>query len=84
MAGYALADAVENLLRGGDADVGADERILEFIEQVGVDFLLGADDVFDARDQARASLLNAALEFFKKSRLLGHRAEKGLDHSFLL
>ena len=35
----ALADAVENFLGGGDADIGADEGVFELFEKVGVDCL---------------------------------------------
>ena len=76
----ALADAVENFVGGGDADIGADERVFELFEQIGVDFLAAGDDVFDARDEAGAGFLDAAFEFFEKRRLLLDGAEKGLDH----
>ena len=62
---HALADAVQNFVRGGDADIGADQRVFEFFEQIGVDLLAAGDDVFDARDKPVARLLNAALEFFE-------------------
>ena len=46
-----------------DADVGADERVLEFIEQVGVDFLL-APMTSSMRETKPARVFsNAALEF---------------------
>ena len=34
----ALADEFENLAGGLDADIGADQRVLEFLEQIRVDF----------------------------------------------
>ena len=37
---HALADALENLVGRAHADVGRDERVLQLVEQVGVDFLL--------------------------------------------
>ncbi len=61
----ALADAVEDLVGGGDADIGADQRIFEFFEKIRVDLLAAGNDVFDAGNEPVARFLNAGLEFFK-------------------
>ena len=45
MALHALPDALQNLGRGFSANVGGDERVFYFFENVGVDFLAAADGV---------------------------------------
>src|SRR5580698_6183757 len=80
VAAHALADAVENLGGGADADIGGDEREFELIEQAGVDFLLALDGVFERGNQAGAGFLDTALELLEKGRLLLHGAEQGLNH----
>src|SRR5207237_2017552 len=62
---HAFADSLQNLFGRGDADVGADERELEFLEQIGINLFLPRNDVFDARNKPVARLLNTALEFFE-------------------
>ena len=59
---HALADALQNLGRGADADVGGDERVLELFEDIGVDFLAPADGVFQLLHQPGAGFLDAGLE----------------------
>ena len=49
-----------------------DDAREELVKEVGIDLLLCTDDIFETRNQARARLLDAALEFLEKSRLLGH------------
>ena len=78
---HAFADALQNFVRGADADIGADERVFEFFEKIGVDRFAAGDDVFDARDQAFACFLNAAFQFFEQRWLLFDRAEEGLNHA---
>ena len=65
LAVYALPDAVEDLVGGRDADIGADERIFQFIEEVRIDLLAARDDVFKARDKSFARFLDAAFQFFE-------------------
>ena len=77
---HALADAVENLLGGRDADIGGDEGEFQLVEQIGVDHLLALEGVFERRDQAGAGLLDAALQLFEQGRLLLDRAEQSLNH----
>ena len=50
---HALADAVQNLLGGAHADVGGDQRELQFVEQVGVDFASCPGARLRARKPAR-------------------------------
>ena len=66
MALHALADAVQDLLGGAHADVGGDQRVFQLVEQVGVDFALALQRVFERGDQPGARLLHAAFEFFEK------------------
>ena len=44
------------------------ERVFQFVEEVGVDLFAAGNCVFDAVDQARARLLYAA---FRRSRRVG-------------
>ena len=71
---------VQDLVGGADADIGGDQRELQLVEQVGVDFLLALERVFERGDQPRARLLDAALQLFEQGRLLLDGAEQGLDH----
>ena len=41
MAFHALPDAIQNFVRRGDADIRVDERVLEFVEKIGVDLAAG-------------------------------------------
>ena len=52
-----------------------DQRELEFVQQVGVDFLLALERVFERGDQPGAGLLHAAFQLFEKRRLLLDRTE---------
>ena len=72
---HALADALQNLVGGADADIGGDERVFQLVEQIGVDFLAALERVFERRNQPGARLLHAALELLEKRRLLLDRAE---------
>ena len=72
---HALADAIQNLGGGAHADVGADQRELQFVQQIGVDLLGALQHVFEARDQTRARLLHAALQALQERGLLLDRAE---------
>ena len=72
---HALADALQNLRGGLHADVGADQRVLQLVQQIGVDLLAAAERVFQRVHQAGARLLHAALQSFEKSGLLLDGAE---------
>ena len=39
LAVHALPDAVQNLLGGAHADIGADQRVFQFVQQIGIDCL---------------------------------------------
>ena len=58
---HALTDAVQNFLGGAHADVRADQREFQFVQQIGVDLLGALQHIFQTRDQAGARLLHAAL-----------------------
>ena len=62
MAVDALPDALEDFGRGLDTDIGGDERVFQFVEEIGVDLLPAKKDVFDLGHQAGAGLLNALLQ----------------------
>ena len=68
-----VAQFAENFLRGGIAQVGADERGFEIVERVAVDFFAEGDDFLDALGEVLASA---------RDRLLHAVEEAGL--SFLL
>ena len=72
---HALADAIEDFVGGVDADVGGDEGEFELIEQIGIDFFLALQGVFESGDQAGAGLLYAALELLKEGGFLFNGAE---------
>src|ERR1700680_2575212 len=81
MPGAALPDSLQDLGRGLRANVGGNQRVLQLIENAGIDFLAAADRVFKLFDQTGASLLNAGLETLKKVGLARRgRAEERLDH----
>ncbi len=69
------ADAVQDLIRGAHADIGGDQREFQLVQQIGIDFALAVQGVFERGNQAGARLFHPALELFKKRRLLLHRAE---------
>jgi uncharacterized protein YidB (DUF937 family) len=69
----ALADGFENLGGGADADVGGDERVLQLVQQIGVDLLLAEQNVLDLADKAGARFLDSLFQAFKKA---GHGATK--------
>ncbi len=62
---HALADSLQNLVGGMDADIGGDQRVFQFIQQVGIDLLLALQRVFQRGDQTGARLLHAALELLE-------------------
>ena len=72
---HALADAIEDFVGGVDADIGGDEGGFELIEQIGIDFFLALQGVFESGDQAGAGLLYAALELLKEGGFLFNGAE---------
>ena len=72
---HALADALQDFVGGADADVGGDERVFQLIEQIGIDFFLALQGVFERGDQAGARLLHAALELLKEGGFLFDGAE---------
>ena len=59
---HPLADAFQDFVGGAHADIGGDQRVLQLIEQIGVDLLLALKGVFERGDQPGARLLYAALE----------------------
>ena len=72
---HLLADALQNFGGGLDADVGADERVLQLVQKIGVDLLAAGERVFEARHQTGARLLHAALQPFEQGWLLFDGAE---------
>ncbi len=72
---HALTDAIQNLVGRIDPDIGGDQRVFELIEQVGIDFLLPLQRIFERVHQAGASLLDAAFELLKKGGFLFNGAE---------
>ena len=68
----ALPDALQDLFHGSYADVGGDERVLQLVEQIGVDLLPAGDDVFEAIDEAGARLLDAGFQAVEQVGFLGN------------
>jgi len=77
---HAPPDVVQYFGGGARAHIGGDQGEFQLLQQVGVDFPLAFERVFQSRNQARARLLHAGLQFFEQRRFLLHRAEQGLDH----
>ena len=63
----ALAHGCHELIRRLDADVGHDERFLKLIEQVVIDIGIADDDFLNLVRQVLAGLVEALLQFIKKS-----------------
>ena len=61
----ALPDALQNFLGGAHADVGRDQGEFQLVQQAGIDFPFPLERVFQRRNQARARLLHAGLQFFE-------------------
>ena len=57
-----LADGFEDFGGGADPDVGRDEGIFEFVEQVGVNFFFAEDDILNFVDEAGAGFFDPAFE----------------------
>ncbi len=76
----ALANQVQNFLRGVDADIGPDQRVFEFVEEIGINFLLTLERIFQAVDQAEAGFGNAGFQLFEQRGLLLNGAEQRLNH----
>ena len=71
-----IAKLAENFLRGGGAEVGADERGLEIIERVAIDFLAEGDDFFNALGEIFARARDRLLHALEKAGLLFFGAAK--------
>ncbi len=71
----AFADAVEDLVGGFDADIGAEEGVFKLIEEIGIDLFFAADGVFERGDKPGAGFLDPGFELIEKRRLLRDGAE---------
>ncbi len=58
----ALADVLQNFGGRVHADVGGDQRVLQFLEDIRIDFLAAGDGVFQRSIRPGAGLLDAGLE----------------------
>ena len=72
---HALADALQNLVGGADADVGGDQRVLQLVQQVGVDFLLALQRVFERAKPGRRASSARRSSAFREAGLLFDGAE---------
>ena len=77
-----FAQLAEDFLRGGVAEIGADERGFEIVERVAVDLLAEGDDFFDALGEVFAGARDRLLHAVKEAGFLFFReaAEQGLNH----
>ena len=71
----ALADALQNLGGSVDADVGGDQRVLQLLQHVRVDFLAAREGVLQTVHQARTRLLDACFQAFQQVGFLLNGAE---------
>ncbi len=58
----ALANGFEDFGGGADPDVGGDEGVFEFVEQVGIDFLLAEDDILNLVYESGAGFFDPGFE----------------------
>ena len=72
---HALADALQNLGGGIDADIGGNQCIFHFFENIGVDLFAPGDGVLQAVHQTFAGLLNAGLKTLQQVGFLRDGAE---------
>jgi hypothetical protein len=77
---HALADDLQDLLGGLDADIGSEKRGFQLLQQIGVDFLAARERRFQVRHQPLPGLLDAALEAIQERGFGGYRAEQCLNH----
>ena len=77
-----FAQFAENFLRGGIAEIGADERGFEIVEGVAVDLFAEGDDFLDALGEVFARARDRLLHAVKKAGFLFflEAAEQGLNH----
>ena len=59
-----FTDSLQDLSRGLGADVGRDQRVLQLLQNLGVDLLAPADGVFELLHQPGARLLHAGFQTF--------------------
>ena len=57
-----LPHGFENLVSGPRAEIGGEQGILKFREQLGIDFLFARDQVFDLGGDLRAGLRDRLLQ----------------------
>ena len=72
---HALADALQNLLRGPYPYIRGDERVFELVQQAGIDLRAAFEGVFQSRHQPRARFFDTAFELLKESWLLRNGAK---------
>ncbi len=73
MAVDTLADPVQHLGSRLGADVGGDQRVFEFLQDVGVDFLPALHRVFELFHQPGARFLHARFQAVQQAGFLLHR-----------
>ena len=80
-----LAQLLEDLVRGGCTQVGANQGRFQVVESVAVDFLVEGNRVFDALGQVLARARDGFLHTVQETRflLLFEAAKKGLNHRAL-
>ena len=60
VAGDALPDALQNFGRGLNTDIGADQRVFQLVEKIGVDLFAAGQRVFKPGDQPGPRFRHAA------------------------
>ncbi len=66
---------IENFSCSPDTDIGSDQRILKFVQKIGIDLPTTGNHVFDAVDESGASFLDSCLQAVEQRRLLRNRTE---------
>ncbi len=77
-----VAQLLQNLMGGGGAEVGANQRGFQIVQRGAVDLLADGDDIFDALGQVLARARDGLLHALNKTWFLFfvQTAKKSLNH----
>mgnify|MGYP003704517243 CR=1 FL=1 len=70
VARHPLPYPVQNFLRGGDTDIGGNQRVFQLFQQIRINRLLPGENFLHPVNEAFTGLLDTGLQLFKYCRLL--------------
>src|SRR5207249_3643115 len=79
-----LFDCGNDLVRDGEAEVGAEERGFAFLERGAGQFGRSADDAFDFMDEPGVGFLQAGFKFFEYTHESARRADCGVRRGWAM